>query len=249
MPDIQCIDIELSSTQGAKITDANQTGLDPVGDFSIESWLKLEQLPSIATTNFTILTKTDAALATTSWICQILPGGDQFQLYYEDAAGLVTNQQSVHDRLSALIWFHFAVTVDVSLKKIKFYLNGLLMGLVATTTFATSVRDSANDIGIGIIPDTSINLFDGKMFDTRFWTDIRTPEEVADNMHNTLVGNEAGLAANWMWNGNYLDKTSNNNDLTAVATPTFPNDIPFEPTLENYLKRNRPLSGRLSLVA
>jgi hypothetical protein len=38
------LDLELSSSQYAYITDANQTGLDITGDFTIEAWIKLNRL-------------------------------------------------------------------------------------------------------------------------------------------------------------------------------------------------------------
>jgi len=37
----------------------------------------------------------------------------------------------------------------------------------------------------------------------------------------------AGLVGYWRFENNYLDETTNNNDLTASGSPVFSTDIPF----------------------
>jgi hypothetical protein len=59
------------------------------------------------------------------------------------------------------------------------------------------------------------------------WDDIRTADEIRGNMNRELVGNETNLVGYWKFNNNYLDETSNNNDLTASGSPVFSTDYAF----------------------
>ena len=52
-----CADFELSNAEYLKITDANQTGLDSAGEMSWSCWIKIEQLPSTAGSDFGIMAK------------------------------------------------------------------------------------------------------------------------------------------------------------------------------------------------
>jgi len=78
-----------------------------------------------------------------------------------------------------------------------------------------------------LIISVPTKFFDGLIDEVRVWNDIRSDAEVDDNKLTELVGNEAGLAGYWKLNNDYLDETSNNNDLTAVAAPVFSTDVPF----------------------
>lgn len=55
------IDLERGSSQYGAIVDASQTGLDLSTDFSFETWIKLESLPSVAGGNYSIISKDTTA--------------------------------------------------------------------------------------------------------------------------------------------------------------------------------------------
>jgi len=57
MANTHSIALAAASSQSLSITDGSQTGLDLSGDFTIEAWIKLTQLPSTAGTEFGIVSK------------------------------------------------------------------------------------------------------------------------------------------------------------------------------------------------
>jgi hypothetical protein len=61
----------------------------------------------------------------------------------------------------------------------------------------------------------------------RVWSDIRSEAEIQTNYQRELAGNEDNLVAYWKLNNNYLDETTNDNDLTASGSPVFSDNVPF----------------------
>ncbi len=229
MANTHSLDLEASSSQYAYITDANQTGLDITGDFTIEFWLKLETLPPDGTTYF-FVTKDDTSTPSRGFGVWMSVLDKKIKCYYFQNNTTITeaavNTAFTIDDVG--VWKHIAVAVDVSAKTFNFYINGSSVSSTLTASNATSVQNSAGDFAIGNVDgqyDTSHNT-DGLIDEVRVWNDIRTSTEIADNYKKELVGNEANLQGYWKLNNNYLDETSNNNDLTASGSPVFSIDTP-----------------------
>lgn len=74
----------------------------------------------------------------------------------------------------------------------------------------------------GSVGGTFSNGFIGEMWDARFWTDIRTQDEIYHHMNHRLVGDEAGLRAYWKLDegtgANADDETANDLDGTINGT-------------------------------
>ncbi len=109
-------------------------------------------------------------------------------------------------------WTHI-VAIYSSENYIKVYYNGLFAGETTTGTF-----DPYDYFWIGRALDGFDRYFDGKIDELRIWTDVRSEQEIRNNMCQTLNGNESGLLAYYRFNetsGNIThDATSNSNNGT-----------------------------------
>ena len=234
------LDLELSSSQYASIADGSQTGLDLATDFTIEFWIKLEQLPSTATTHFDIISK-DRSDATIShgYYALLRATDDKLVVLFYDSSDNVTNTLMDTAFVAGDVgnWVHIAAVVDISAPTITFYKNGSLSAGTAVSTAATTINNSTAPFYIGArdsVGGVSPNyFFDGLVDEVRVWNDIRTGTEISNNYQKELVGNEAGLVGYWKLNNDYLDETSNNNDLTASGSPVFSASVPFVGTVDS----------------
>ena len=86
-------------------------------------------------------------------------------------------------------WHHFALTNDGA--KLRFYIDGIEDA--SSPVNASPVAASVSNTTLGI--DSKESHFKGNMGDVRIWNLARTQQQIQDNMHSTLVGNETGLVA------------------------------------------------------
>lgn len=253
MANTYSLDLELSSSQYAYVAD-NAT-LSITGDISIECWVNVETLPSTSGGNgeYMLVGKYNNGANQRSYALTFNVN-DKVVFYYSDN-GEYTSHATVETTDSAAItsgnvgnWVHIAVTADVSAKDVKIYKNGVLLASTASPSDATSIYDGTADFTIGAKKNnvTWESFMDGKIGDVRVWNDVRTITEINDNMFLQLNGDETGLVGYWRLNNDYLDQTSNNNDLTAVASPVFSESVPNFTAEELY---ETPLFGNTDLVS
>lgn len=216
------LDLELSSSQYASITDANQTGLDITGDLTAECWLKLEQTPATAGASFDIMGKFLLAGNQGSWFIRL--GSDNKFYFFTSSNGSNLLFPSIDFTPTAGVWFHLATTYDASAGAHELYINGIKQGSTFTGG-QTSLFNSTASFRISGY-DGSTNYVDGLIADARIWSDIRTATEILNNYKYRLIGNEANLVGYWQLDNDYLDKTSNNNDLTSSGSPVFSTTVP-----------------------
>ena len=107
-------------------------------------------------------------------------------------------------------WHHIAVTCNGT--EFILYIDGVEKG-----TLTGSYTPSTNAINIGKVV-TGNNYFNGNIDEVRIWNDVRTKDEIRENMFQTLTGNETGLVAYYNFDntsGTTLqDFSGNNNDGT-----------------------------------
>ena len=228
MANTHSLDLEASSSQYAYITDANQTGLDITGDISMEAWVNLESLTNQAN----VINKYNYGTNNRSYYLGIAADGKLVAGYSDDGTSSthVTSFTSNAVHVSTGQWFHIAVTIDVSAKTAIFYVNGAAVTSNYISGNATSIFNGAADFSLGCqfgTGSTPVSFLDGKIDEARVWNDIRTANEIEQNFHKELVGNEANLQGYWKLNNDYTDETSNGNDLTASGSPVFSTDVPF----------------------
>jgi len=235
----QSLDLELSSSQYASRVD--NASLSITGDFSVEGWGKIEQLPSTAGTSFMIVGKSDKYTDSTesSYYFEITNTDKLHCTFSDDGQEDVAGSLSSVNSTAAVVaggdvgaWVHFAVTVDVSGPTFVLYKNSSPIAQTAGFTNATSIYDGTATFKVGAIYDIAQSFFDGKLFDCRLWSDIRSGAEISTNYQKYVASNEAGLVSNWKFNNNYLDEHANSNDLTSSGSPIFSGDVP------DWAKRN-----------
>jgi len=226
MANTYSLDIERGNSQYAYITDANQTGLDLTGDFTFEAWIKVESDPSDVEAILAKLLNTGGK------------GGYRFYWFAQHIHCRVWNSSDkgfgyVTDNnvVATGAWHHVAVSHDSSEKLMVIYIDGSSVNVTKDLdeTGSGGVGNTDAPFYIGADPATGSYVwgFDGLIDEVRVWSDIRTSTEISDNYNKQLVGNEANLVGYWQFNDDYLDLTSNNNDLTAVNSPVFSTDVPF----------------------
>lgn len=211
---LKALDLESGSTQYASITDAAQTGLDLTTDFTFEGWVKIESLAS----NMAVISKGDVnAEATRQYVLEIDSSGN-IRLWTSN--GTSTAILTSTSTLSTGQWYHIAVAYDVSAGQAFFYIDGQLDN--SPTGGKTTLNTTSEPFYIGGRKNTTVGqTFDGIIRNVRVWSDIRTQSEIQANIDTTLAGSEGNLVGAWMFDDDYIDLTSNNNDLTASGSPTF----------------------------
>lgn len=116
-------------------------------------------------------------------------------------------------------WTHVAVSYDAATDQMTFYLNGDQAGEVQTVTSIGDVNAGPLHIGtdsVGV--QGGDRFFDGMIDDVRIWRDVRTSDEIRDNIDQQVASNADNLAGNWIFDGSngttVEDRTSNSNDGT-----------------------------------
>lgn len=221
------LDLERSSSQYAAIADASQTGLDLSTDFTFEAWINLESLPSVAGGDFSIIAKDPGGIENRGYGWSIDTADDKLFVYWSDTGTSVGSRFKMDEAFDSNdlgVWIHVAVSVDISVPSAVFYKNGVATAHTAVSASDTTINNNAVQFCVGCL-DGASNFFDGKLDEVRAWNDIRTAAEVLENHRKQLAGNEAGLVAYYKLNNNYLDETTNNNDLTSSGSPSFSTDV------------------------
>lgn len=91
-------------------------------------------------------------------------------------------------------WHHVAAVYNGTTKFI--YVDGVLIGTEAKTG---TVLKGANTHDLGRLSFGG-EFFNGSMDEVRFWSTARTQNEIRENMHLTLKGNELGLVSYYQFN-------------------------------------------------
>ncbi len=224
MANTNSLDFELSSSQYATAADSASTSI--TGDLTLEAWVKLEQLPSVAGTTFTIVAKWHAGGGARSYQWVISDSGDV--MYFtpsDDGAGAPAGNSNTP--LTVGVWTHVAVSYDASEGSCTFFINGVADG--APTGLDTSIQNNASELAIGATnhQTAASGFFDGIIDEVRLWSITKTAANILAAYKQELVGSETSLNAYWKLNNTAVDSTVNGNTLTLVNTPTYSTDVPF----------------------
>jgi len=222
MANTHSLDLEASSSQYAYITDANQTGLDVSTDISMEAWVKFETTG----VNQVIMGKWGPNIR--QYLITTLSTNKLSAVFSDNGtenAGHIVNF-TTNDAVVADtgVWYHIAVTFDISEETCIIYINGESVANTKTGSIGSNLYSGTANFLIG--QQNNAQYLDGLIDEVRVWNDVRTPTEIADNYKKELVGNEAGLVGYWKFNNDATDTTSNNNDLTLSGSPSYSTDVP-----------------------
>ena len=216
------IDLERSSSQ--YLTAVDSTSLSFTDDFTLEAWLRVEELPSSLGGKTNLITKGDAY----NWY---ISSDDTMTISYTPNnttiyTDVTTNADAV---TSADVGncVYFAMVCDVSTKDCLMYRGDAtteVAEMASTPTLtgggATSVQDNASAMVIGA-NNTPNFYFDGMFDDVRIWSALKTSGELETSKATELVGSETNLVAYYKLNDSLLDETANDNDLTNNNAAVF----------------------------
>jgi hypothetical protein len=228
--DTHSLDLELSSSQYAKISDASQTGLDITGNITIEAWIKFEQLPSTAGTVFAIATKWKEP---SSFAYRFQIDSVNFVEFSYSADGDFTNVRrmisdaAVFTSADVGVWVHLAASITVATGTMLLYKNETLIANTSSGSDTAIFNSSASfAIGATDVDGTPASFFDGLIKEVRVWNVARTAAQIIANYKYSLLGTETGLVGYWRMNNNYNDTTSDANNLTSSGSPVFSTSTP-----------------------
>ncbi|NQW01590.1 MAG: tandem-95 repeat protein, partial [Rhodospirillales bacterium] len=164
----------------------------PFTDITIETWLRLDGLPSGI--------DQDMLIAANSWVSGALHVN-------VNANGTITfarNGDAYATTTAALAadgeWAHVAMTADATNNQFKLYVDG---DLVETLAYTPGGTFNLGDAAIGAWNNagtTPERFIDGAMSDFRVWNTVRSADDISTNYQTRLNGDEDGLSANWRFN-------------------------------------------------
>jgi len=210
-PPTQSASLVSSSSQYASIT--SPTGITFTSAFTCEAWIYLN---SYTGSNEYILIKTDSTIQN-GWLFRT---GNYGQLGIGYLSGASLTIQESYQSIPLNQWVHVAgVVSSVSSKTIALYINGILVNS-ATTTSNTTTLTQAGNLCIGASPAPSL-YFNGYISEARVWSAAQSQANIQANMAINLVGTETNLVGLWRLNGDWTDRTTNNNTLIASGGASF----------------------------
>ena len=132
------LDLERSSSQYASCADS--AGLSVTGDFTIEAWVRIEQLPSDAGGVFRVVTKNNVGNNERAYQTFFSNANDMYHcdFYADKDASTWTRfrMDEAFDDGDVGTWVHLAVSVDVSGPAMYFYKNGDMAYFISTPSQA-----------------------------------------------------------------------------------------------------------------
>lgn len=213
--------------------------------WSATSSASLNSLTTVATWEFWIkptssigsgalwgmVTKDDVNTQRTFAIDYYNPSTPRIRVSVNNSGGAV-EENTLTTTLTVNTWTHVAITYDGSLSlgsRFVFFINGVSQGS-GSLTFGTGVTSIVTTKTAKYVIggyDAGGIYADAKFDEVRLWNVKRTNTEISDNYRTEISPSTSGLQAYHQFKGVALDSTSNANNLTAVGSPTYTNDVPF----------------------
>ena len=170
-----------SSSDKLSITDASQTGLDIVGDLSISSWIKL----SAQTTNTNLVNKWSNTSNQRGFMFYAEPGYLNFD-FTPSGTDTPGNYKRTAWTPTLDVWYHVGVVFTASTKNVRFFVDGVQLGIDQTTTNG-SILNSTASFCLGIRGSDSTQPLAGMMDMVGIWNVPLTDAEMGA-VYNSGVG-------------------------------------------------------------
>jgi hypothetical protein len=166
--------------------------------------------------------------------------------YYEVANGKIIDKTTSGQSITTGAWTHLALTRDPANKRVTIYQDGAVIATFDNLDLAEKVIPVApHSIGT----DTRNSMYvRAEIAEVRLWNDIRTQDELKDNSHAVLKGDEGGLKHAWMLNDSVLDGLVNVVSDKAGKLNGTPNGFPRTYTSEFQGTGANFASGKLELA-
>ena len=203
-------------------TASNITSLNITGDITVETWIRLNQMPI----DYVRLIGKGSPDERTYGLWLDRNGSILWQQYTPSINNLQTNNSII----PVGKWCHIAVSRTGS--NVKIYINGI--EVISSSLFSGTSNSSTAALEIG--GASSIHaLLNGSMDEVRIWNVGRTSNQIADNYLSELIGNgnanETGLVAYYNFNQGIAG--GSNSSISAIVDRTS-NGI--SGTLTNFAK-------------
>lgn len=163
--------------------------------------------------------------------------------YVFGTGATATDQQaplSFSPTLSSSTWYHVVLTFDGAQKQL--YVDGVLYGTISDAGTFTNTNSESLIIGDFDTGSSDNGEWEGSIDEVRIWSDVRTQQEILDNMFANLTGDEANLAAYYRFNQGIGDSNTNLPDLSPNSnsgTLTNFNNLGSATTSSNYIASTR----------
>ena len=113
------------------------------------------------------------------------------------------------------VWQHVAVSYDAITDEMTLYRNGEIVDQAT----AVAGFNSGNALGLGIYNGS--NFYGGKMDEVRVWSDVRTQQEIQEQLYATLNGQEDNLLVYYRMDettgSSFVDLSPKGNDAQVVS--------------------------------
>lgn len=128
-------------------------------------------------------------------------------------------------------WTHIAITYSAESSELLFYINGILQESQSSVNPSGLIRDGSEE-PLTLASNYSESFgFDGSIDEVRFWDEVRTHDQINQNMSETLIDLDPRLQAYWSMNagsGESLVDGSGNGNTIHLTNPTWVTGTPFE---------------------
>ena len=194
-----------------------------VANFTIETWIKASASDIVSGTPggswFGFLGNQNSQRNPSMWITN---SGALHASWWDNGYAGTPVSASTPSSLIADKWTHVALVKDGTTMRI--YANGIQVNSAACSPTITVPN---NTYWFGKVD----NQFNGSLDEVRFWSTARTQAQIAASMYTELVGNEAGLLANFDFNQGIA-----NGNNTAITTVINKANSALNGTLTNFTK-------------
>jgi hypothetical protein len=209
----------------ANITNANHVNLGGLSwinqnDFTIECWMKVN---SVFDDEAFFSNKDWSSGNNTGIVFDVQDNGNNMKFNFKDNTN-PRKDLTVPVQVLNRDWFHFAGTYKRG-GYFVVYINGQAKDSLnvssITSSFASQYTYKLGQDGTGNYTYNGANpRFDGKIDEFRVWSQVRTPQQIRDNMCQSLIGNENNLFAYYNFNEStgiiFSDLTTNAVDANLV---------------------------------
>jgi len=209
----------------ANITNANHINLGGIpwinqNDFTIECWMKVN---AVMDDEAFFSNKDWSSGSNTGIVFDVQDNGNNMKFNFKDNTN-PRKDLTVPVQVLNRDWFHFAGTYKRG-GYFVVYINGQAKDSLnvssITSSFASQYTYKLGQDGTGNYTWNGSNpRFNGKIDEFRVWSEVRTPQQIRDNMCHSLVGNESALYAYYNFNEStgiiFSDLTSNAADANLV---------------------------------
>jgi hypothetical protein len=221
--DAQCVRVVLNNQDYTPVDPAplgnrvvTKTDEEPGKALDLDGSNDFVEIPNEAlydfTNQFTVETWIKADIFDKNWQAIVTKGDNSWRLHRSNntqkinfainGGGGADNINSQTDIVYGQ-WYHLAGVYTGT--QLRLYVNGVLEASSNTTSI---VNNNAFKVLIGENAQATGRQFNGQIDEVRIWNVARTQQQIRENMHLILRGNETGLVSYWQMNeGNTTSTT------------------------------------------